>query len=98
MLFLFVTIPLPDDTMSIITDASGSGIGGVLQVKRKGEWEAATLFSRQTRGPERRYSAMDLEALALVKTVRHLVTICMVNNLWHLRTTNLFVLFLTLIN
>ena len=38
--------------MSIITDASGSGIGGVLQVKREGEWEAAAFFSRQTRGPE----------------------------------------------
>ena len=40
-----LTIPLPEDTMSIITDASGSGIGGVLQVKREGEWEAAAFFS-----------------------------------------------------
>ena len=32
------TIPLPEDTMSIVTDASGSGIGGVLQVKRNEEW------------------------------------------------------------
>ena len=28
-----LTIPLPEDTMSIVTDASGSGIGGALQVK-----------------------------------------------------------------
>ena len=52
--------------MSIITDASGSGIGGVLQVRRDNEWEVAAFFSKQTRGPERRYSAIELEALALV--------------------------------
>ena len=28
-----LTIPLPEDTMSLVTDVSGSGIGGVLQVK-----------------------------------------------------------------
>ena len=34
-------------------------------------WEAAAFFSRQTRGPERRYSATELEALALVEAVRY---------------------------
>ena len=66
-----LTIPLPEDTMSIVTDASGSGIGGVLQVRRETGWEAAAFYSRQTRGPEHRYSATELEALALVETVRH---------------------------
>ena len=66
-----LTIPLPEDTMSIVTDASGSGIGGVLQVLRGSEWEAAAFYSRQTRGAEQRYSATELEALALVETVRH---------------------------
>ena len=47
-----LTIPLPEDTMSIVTDASGSGIGGVLQVLRGSEWEAAAFYSRQTRGAE----------------------------------------------
>ena len=69
--YCILTIPLPEDTMSIVTDASGSGIGGVLQVMRKGEWEAAAFYSRQTRGPEQRYSATELEALALVETVRN---------------------------
>ena len=36
-----ITIPLPEDTMLIVTDASGSSIGGVLQVQRNGEWEVA---------------------------------------------------------
>ena len=35
---------------SIVTDASGLGIGAVLQVKRDGQWEAAAFYSRQTRG------------------------------------------------
>ena len=40
-------------------------------MKRGDEWQAAVFFSRETRGPDRRYSATELEALALVKTVRH---------------------------
>ena len=66
-----LTIPLPEDEMSIVTDASGLGIGGVLQVKREGKWEATAFYSRQTRGAEQRYSATELEALALVETIRH---------------------------
>ena len=66
-----LTIPLPEYQMSIITDASGKGIGGVLPVLRDGEWEAAAFYSRQTRGPEQRYSATELEALALVESIRH---------------------------
>ena len=66
-----LTIPLPEYQMSIVTDASGKGIGGVLPVLRDGEWEAAAFYSRQTRGPEQRYSATELEALALVESIRH---------------------------
>ena len=66
-----LTVPLPEDVMSIVTDASGLGIGGVLQVQRGSEWEAAAFFSRQTRGAEQRYSATELEALALVETIKH---------------------------
>jgi len=62
---------LPDDQFSLITDASGLGIGGVLQVRRDGCWEAAAFFSRQLRGAEQRYSATELKALALVATVQH---------------------------
>ena len=64
-------IPLPSDTFSVVTDASGLGIGGVLQVLREGEWEVAAYYSRQTRGAETRYSATELEALALVETIIH---------------------------
>ena len=60
-----LTIPLPEDVMSLVTDASSLGIGGVLR------WEAAAIYSRQTRGAEQRYSATELEALALVESVKH---------------------------
>ena len=66
-----LTIPLPDDQMSIISDTSGGGIGGVLQVKRGETWEAVAFYSRETRGAEHHYSATELEALALVETIRH---------------------------
>ena len=64
-------VPIPSDMLSIVCDASGKGVGGVLQVKRDGEWLPSAYYSRQLRGPEHRYSATELEALALVETVKH---------------------------
>ena len=66
-----LTVPLPCDVLSIVSDASGRGMGGVLQVMRDGEWTPSAYFSRQLRGAEARYSATELEALALIETVRH---------------------------
>ena len=63
------TIPLPEDRFSLVTDASARGIGGVLQVWRDAEWQAAAYFSRQTRGAEKNYSATELEALAGLASV-----------------------------
>ena len=64
-------IPLPEDVFSVVTDASGLGVGGVLQVWRDNRWEAAAFFSRQLQGAEQRYSTTELEALALVCTLQH---------------------------
>ena len=64
-------VPLPNDVLSIVNNASGRGVGGILQVQRDGEWMPSAYFSRQFRGAEYRYSATELEALALVETVRH---------------------------
>ena len=66
-----LTIPLPSDRFSIITDASGLGIGGMLQILREAEWKTAAYYSRQTKGAETRYSATELEALVVVETVQH---------------------------
>jgi len=64
-------IPLPEDEYSLVTDASGLGIGGVLQVRRNGQWEAVAFFSRQLKGAEQRYFATEMEALAMVATIEH---------------------------
>ena len=64
-------IPLLHDELSIVSDASGRGIGGVLQVKREDEWRPSAYYSRQLWGAEHRYSATELEALALIETIRH---------------------------
>ena len=64
-------VPLSCDELSIVCDASGRGLGGVLQVKREGEWTPSAYYSRQLRGAESRYSATELEALAVLETVRH---------------------------
>ena len=64
-----LTILLPEDTLSLVTNALVRGIGGVLQVQQDGEWRAEAYFSRQTRGAEQRYSATALEALAVVESI-----------------------------
>ena len=63
-------IPLPEDVFSVVTVASGLGVGEVLQVRRDNRWEAAAFFSRQLQGAELRNSATELEALALVCTIQ----------------------------
>ena len=64
-------VPMHDDIVSVVTDPSGRGIGGVLQVRRQDEWRPAAYFSRQLRGVVQRYSVTELEALALVDTRTH---------------------------
>jgi len=64
-------IPLPTDRFSLVTDASGCNLEAVLQVERDKELAPAAFFSRQMRGPERRYSASELKALAVVESVKH---------------------------
>ena len=69
--YMFSVHTPPQDTFSIVTDASGLGVGGVLQVWRGDRWEAAAFYSRLLQGAEQRYSATELEALALVSTISH---------------------------
>jgi len=46
-------------------------VGGVLQVWHEGKGEAAAFYSRQLRRAEQRYSATELEALAVAASVEH---------------------------
>ncbi len=59
------------DMLVVHTDASCRGIGGVLNVCRDGDILPVAFFSQQIRGAEHRYSATELEALAVVQTVNH---------------------------
>ena len=65
---LYTLYSSPRRCVLYIKDTSGIGIGGVLQVWRSDQW---AFYSRQTRGAEQRYSATELEALALVDTAKH---------------------------
>ncbi len=68
-------VPSHNDEYIVHTDASGKGIGGVLNVKRGEDVLPVSFYSRQLRGAELRYSATELEALAVVRTVQHFLSV-----------------------
>ena len=64
-----LTVPSLEDCFVLHTDASGAGVGAALYVVRDGkEWPVA-FFSRQLQGAQCRYSATELEALAVFQAV-----------------------------
>ena len=71
--FCVLNVPCSHDKFILHTDASGRGIGSVLNVFRDGEALPVAFYSRQLRGAETRYSATELEALAVVSSVQHFV-------------------------
>ncbi len=64
-------VPTCEDCFILETDASGSGVGGVLSVERNGESRVVAFYSKQLQGAEHRYSAQELEDLALYKAIKH---------------------------
>ena len=66
-----LTNPTPSDKFVLQTDASARGIAGVLSIIRKEEELSVGFFSRQLCPAETRYSATELEGLALVKAMQH---------------------------
>ena len=66
-----LTIPTLSDNFSLHTDASGQGIGATLNVCREGKELPVAYFSRQLQGAQHRYSATELECLALYKSILH---------------------------
>ena len=66
-----LTLPVPMDNFLLQTDASGVGLGAVLSVVREDvEWPVA-YFSKKLQPRETRYSATELEGLAVVAAVVH---------------------------
>ena len=66
-----LTIPSPEDSFVLATDASGQGIGAVLSVSRSGVDLPVAYFSRKLTQPESNYAITELECLALVKAIDH---------------------------
>ena len=66
-----LTLPLPSDQFVLQTDASGIGLGAVLSLQREGEELPVAFYSRKLQPRERKYSATELEGLAVVAAVSH---------------------------
>ena len=66
-----LTILTMSDQFQLQTDASGLGLVGVLNVVRDGKEMPVAFYSRQLRGAEKRYSATEMEALAVVAAIHH---------------------------
>ncbi len=64
-------VPCKEDEFCLECDASATGIGAVLSVKREEGWRPVAFFSRQLRAAQTRYSAQELEGLALYESVQH---------------------------
>ena len=63
--------PQPDAPTCIMTDASDTAIGAVLQQLMAGVWHPISYFSRKLTPPESRYSTFDRELLAVYLAIRH---------------------------
>ena len=66
-----LTIPSQEDAFILHTDASGAGIGATLNVRREGKMLPVAYYSRQLQGAQHRYSATELEGLAVFKAVHY---------------------------
>ena len=64
-------VPSSEDKFVLHTDASGSGIGAALYIIRDGEELPVAFYSKQLQGAQHRYSATELEGLAIFKAIHH---------------------------
>ena len=64
-----LTVPSLEDCFVLHSDASGAGIGAALYVVRNEEEKLVAFFSKQLQGAQSRYSATELEALAVFKSI-----------------------------
>ncbi len=66
-----LTLPVANDEFSLECDASATGVGAVLSVRREGEWRPVAFFSKQLKGAQSRYSAQESEGLAVFEAEQH---------------------------
>ena len=63
--------PTPDAPICLMTDASDTAVGAVLQQYTRGSWSPISFFSRKLSPAENRYSTFDRELLAVYLAIRH---------------------------
>ncbi len=64
-------VPCVSDLFVIECDASSTGVGAVLSVRRERELKPVAFISRQLRGAQTRYSAQELECLVVLEAIQH---------------------------
>ncbi len=69
--YVKLCVPCVSDDFVLETDACASGVGAVLSVCRDDVLKPVGFFSRQLRGAQTRYSAQELEGLAVLESVNH---------------------------
>ena len=57
--------------LALVTDASDSSIGAVLQQRRKAEWQPLAFFSRKLSPSQQKYSPYDRELLAIYEAIKY---------------------------
>ena len=81
--------PLPTAPLAIMSDASDTAIGTVLQQQVNGQWHPNSYFSRKLSPPETRYSAFDRELLAIYTCLSVTSDIWLkAESSWYSQTTN----------
>ena len=66
-----LTHPSSSADVSLVTDASASHVGAVLQQREAGGWRPLAFFSAKLSPTQQRYSAFDRELLAVFLSLRH---------------------------
>ena len=69
-----LTLPTVQDNFLLQTDASGRGVGAVLSVVRDDTEYPVAYYSRKLKPREQKYSATELEGLAVIAAVQHFDT------------------------
>ena len=63
--------PDPSSHIALITDASDTAIGAVLEQKVQGNWQPLAFLSKKLKTAEQKYSTYDRELLAIFLGIKH---------------------------
>jgi cleavage and polyadenylation specificity factor subunit 1 len=61
----------PSTPLALVTDASTSAMGAVLQQRAKNAWQPFTFFSKKLIPVQQKYSTYDRELLVIYEAIKH---------------------------